>query len=53
MIRGISGRMDLNVTHELSGRKSIGFFENIKNFENDLKINTKIELLNNNIKGVH
>ncbi len=53
MIREISGRMDLNVTHELSGRKSIGILENLKNLENELKINTKIELMNNNIKGVH
>lgn len=53
MVREITGRMDLNVTHDLSGRKSAGFFENLKNFEYDLKINTKIELLNNNIKGVH
>ena len=52
MYRENIGRMDVNITHDLSTRNTIKRDERILDYFCDLAISSKVEVRNNNIKGV-
>ena len=52
MFREHKGNMDIHTTHNLSRRMNVRKYEKIMSHFNDFSISTKIEMSQNNIKGV-